>query len=164
MKFGADRWWLKTEVQIQLQKASYVAFIRNGVQVFFEKASLIWALGGDGKRISTDRIHRFEGNERAFDSGERILLGDFLEMKYEGKERIVQVLGFRFENGKTYHGDHYSFKRAKEDKKSSQGSAVMVFCNFFKENGTVLLPTSCQQRYVKVENYIAHKQICFEIR
>lgn len=112
-------------------------------------------------QLFTPSTMNSQGCEEGFNSGERILLGDFLKMKYEGKVRAVQVLAFKFMNGKTFHGDHYSFKRAKE---GQRGSTVMVFCNFFKENGNDLTPTKCQQRYIKVEDYIAHLYPKLEIR
>lgn len=83
------------------------------------------------------------------------MLGDFLKMKFERSNRLVQVLGFKFVNGKTFHGDHFSFERAKEE-----SSAVMVFCNFFEKDGDHLVPTKVPQRYIKVENYIRPLAIC----
>lgn len=129
----------------------FLAFLRDGIKVYFKKASILWTLSAEGSKVSTDRIHRFEGTEKQFNPGDKILLGDFLKMKFQRSARVVQVLGFKFANGKTFHGDHYLFNRAKDN-----SSAVVLFCNFFEEKGDDLIPTKCLQRYIKVENYIKH--------
>lgn len=131
----------------------FVAFERGGVRYLMKKASLVWCLGKEGKRVTTDRAYRFVNNQKEFRPDEKIMLGDFMFMKFEGAERLVQAIGFKFQNGKAFKGDYFAFKEnVKEDKKNP----VMVLCNFFYQDGDQITVEKCAPRYISVANYKRH--------
>lgn len=76
----------------------FICFKSNERDILVKKATLIWWLGTDGKRISTDRVYKFMSDRPSSASIEqvRLYIGNYVAVDYKGVERIVQVLEFRF--------------------------------------------------------------------
>jgi len=104
-------------------------------------------------RISSDRIYRFI-SEKRIDKQNRILLGDFVFMKFEQSELIVQCLGFKFLDGKpNFHGESCPIKKDERER------SVAVLCCFFHAEDRVISTVNRAQRYVSVDNYIRHANV-----
>lgn len=131
----------------------FVAFERGGERYLMKKASLVWCLGKEGRWVTTDRTYRFHNSLKEFRPDEKIMLGDFIFMKFEGAERLVQAMGFKFQNGKTFKGDYFAFK---ENIKSDKANPVMVLCNFFNQAAGKITAVKCDPRYISVSSYKRH--------
>lgn len=125
----------------------FIRFVCDGTPFYVKKATLIWWLSTDGKRVSTDRIYRFV-NDRTPRNDKTLETGDFVEMKQKGVNRIVQIIRFRFADGKTFHGDQY-----KADKSDQQ---VEALCNFFDCNNGIVTGSESCQRYINMKHYQKH--------
>lgn len=130
----------------------FCAFMRDGARYFIRKASLVWLLGVQGKRVSTDRLYRFisGGKERGSDG--KIMLGDYVTMTFERADHLVQILGFKFQNNKAFYGDFYDLKR----KAKSGPNQVLALCGFFKEENGMILAENRAQRSTNISNCKNH--------
>lgn len=125
----------------------FIAFMRNGEKLFIKKASLVSFLGKEGQRVSSDRLYRYTNARKPVLNDGRVLLGDFVKMKFERAVWVVQVIGFQFANGKKFHGDHYL-------KETDSTQPVMALCSFFKTRNSILTSASRPQRLINLENLI----------
>lgn len=125
---------------------NFIRFTRDDVPIYIKKVSLVWWLSEDGKRVSTDRIWRFV-NDRKVHCDKGVQTGDFVVINHQSVEQIVQILAFRFVDGKTFHGERYDNKDDKE---------VEALCNFFKITNGAISNTKIDQCYVNVANVIKH--------
>lgn len=136
----------------------FLGFMRDGVKHYVKKASILWALTVEGKRISSDRVYRFINDYNKYKNDDKLSLGDFVIMKFDGTDRIVQILGFRFLDGKTFHGDFYKIKRDEgksstdsDDDTSRQAAAL---CNFFKSNNGIVSALTRAHQLINLKFFV----------
>lgn len=130
----------------------FCAFMRDGARYFIRKASLVWLLGVEGKRVSTDRVYRFISGGKEHGSEGKIMLGDFVHMTFEKKVHLVQILGFKFNSNKAFYGDFYDLKRKAEGVQNQ----VLALCGFFKEENGEIIAENRVQRFINTSNYKDH--------
>lgn len=130
--------------------------MRDGIKHYAKKASLLWALTVEGKRVSTDRIFRFVGSHNKFKNDEKLLLGEFVMMNFNGKHQLVQILGFRFVDGKTFHGDFYLLNRKDDESELNDTSReVCALCHFFNiDDNNVVIAVNHAARLINLKLFI----------
>lgn len=131
-----------TEDEPNEARRNFICFSRDGNRVYIKKASLIWWLSADERKVSSDRVWRFvDDREKPSEVG--LQTGDFVEMKYGKKMHIVQILAFRFADGKTFYGDRYDGKDDRE---------VEALCNFYTLKRGIVTASEAPLRYINVKN------------
>lgn len=125
---------------------NFICFSREGTIFYIKKSTLIWWLSAEGKRVSPDRVWRFI-DDREHHSDGALQTGDFVEMKRGKKKHVVQILAFRFVDGKTFYGDRYENRDRRE---------VEALCNFFEFKDGLLIASGVPLSYVNVKNCKNH--------
>lgn len=127
----------------------FVTFIRGDSRFFIKKASLTWMLSVGSKRVSTDRIYRFISDKKTPD-GSNLQIGDFVVVNFENLDQLVQIISFRFCNGKKFYGDQYVFHD------SNNETDVELLANFFKIQDKIVNWNGRAQRWINVKTYKRH--------
>lgn len=142
---------------LQQTPKSFIAFeknLNNDMEevTFIKKATLLYYLTSEKEYVSTDRNFRFMNNKKSY--SEKIVEGDFICVNYKSADHIVQVLSFRYDDGKAFKGDFYSIELAKKLKLAKK---VEIFVSFYlrKEEGR-LISSKRERQFIKVDDYISH--------
>lgn len=117
---------------------NFICFSRDGTLFYIKKASLIWWLSADGKRVSSDRVYRFI-TEKGKNSDVGLQTGDFVEMTDGKKTKIAQILAFKFADGKTFYGDRYEGRDDRE---------VEALCHFYVLKKGIVTACETFPRYI----------------
>lgn len=133
-----------------LTPKGFLAFIRDESRFFVKKASLVWMLSIGSNRVSTDRIYRFISDKKTPD-GSNLMLGDFVHINLENVEQLVQIISFRFCNGKKFFGDYYTFQDS-----NSKTKDVEMLTNFFRIQNNIVTWDGRAQRWINVKNFSQH--------
>lgn len=119
-------------------------FKQGDTRVYVRKSSLVWYLSSTKNRISTDRVYRYADNKQ---HEGHLNVGDFAIFDYKNKEQFVQVISFKFTDGKRFYGDSYFMK-----KNDTRG--VEALCYFLEnQDGKLIDVDHLQPRYVNVKNF-----------
>lgn len=134
----------------------FLSFMRDGVKHYAKKASLLWAMTAEGKRVSTDRVYRFVGDYEKFKNDAKLLLGDFVLVNFNSKHQLVQILGFRFLDGKTFYGDFYLINGKETNKKASKNDVdasreVSALCSFFNHDNGIVTAVNHAPRIINLK-------------
>lgn len=118
------------------------------------KCSILYFLTTEKDFVSTDRNYRFSSNKDKKSLGEKIQLGDFVQIKLDDKIHPVQVLGFQYADGKKFMGDFFSFEWALKMKSTRK---IEVFCSFFSfSKFNHLYQSKKRNQFIQVSCYQKH--------
>lgn len=127
---------------------NYICFKRGDSRLLIKKASLIWWLSKDEHRVSTDRIYRFHSATHSVPAPGSMKVGDFVVMKFENLNFIVQILSFKFEDGKKFHGTQF--------KKAASTRQVNALCVFFNLHNGFITTSKREPRLINVNAFKNH--------
>lgn len=131
----------------------FIAVIRNSTRYYVRKSSILWMLETKAKKISTDRLLRFIPDKKV-NNDDHIMCGDFVFMRSDtrGRDRLCQVLGFKFLSG----NPKFSSISCPISVKKENARGVSVLCNFFTVQNKVLTVAKTAPDYINIDNFKKH--------
>lgn len=134
----------------------------SGIKIV-KKSTLCWFLGNGGNRISPDRLRRVMGNSHNCpyinhpqfvpDERDTINIGQWCLFLYKENPIIGNVIGFSYIKGSRKQ-KQYTLDGAPVKPPGFTEKGIKVLCNFYKLNLTLLEPTTMDEYYVNINNYV----------
>lgn len=119
-------------------------FKQGDTRVYVRKSSLVWYLSSEKNRISTDRVYRYADSKQR---DGHLNVGDFAIFDYNNKEQFVQVISFKFTDGKRFYGDSYFIKE-------NDTRGIEALCYFLENrDGKLIDADHLQHRYINVKSF-----------
>lgn len=129
-----------------------ILFQSDNDKIPIKKVTLLYWLTTEGKKVSTDRQYRFMNSSKVPDASD-IHIGDYIHAELKGVVRIMQVIKFKFCDGKKFHGDVYKRDFSKDDR------AVSALCSLFNRKGKDVTFSNQPQKFINVTAFKAHAAI-----